>query len=117
VKTPNRTVYIGNILFGTNLLSTPCSVSHALSHPQLTTRVVGIDATFVAIFGSSFFQPDFDVKNTWSMLINGTRWCISNFIEIEQRMSEKFEVSERGVVSEHGVRDSTFGSCIATAWK
>ncbi len=32
--------------------------------------------------------------------------CISNFVVIGQGMSERFEVSDHGVVSDGGVRDA-----------
>jgi len=48
----------------------------------------------------SFFatQQYFYFKNTWSMLKDSTRYCIPNFVVIERRVSEKFEVSDNGVL-------------------
>ncbi len=45
------------------------------------------------------------------MLRNGTRWCISNFNVIGEKLSKTFEVSEQGGGSEHRVSDSSPTLC------
>ena len=47
-------------------------------------------------------------KNAWNMFTHSTRVCILNLVAIGSKMSEIFEVSEEGGVSEHPVRHSTW---------
>ena len=73
----------------------------------------------VTINQLSFFatQQYYYLKNTWSMFRYSTRQCIFNFVVIGWEMSEIFEVTDEGVLTEEAVRHSMHravpDSCIA----
>src|SRR6266571_7363601 len=89
----------GPLLEGTQL--TQSNSDHSIGQQSVTSTQFSFFAT----------QQYFYLKRNWRMLRNGTRWCISNFNVIGEKLSKTFEVSEQGGGSEHRVSDSSPTLC------